>query len=278
MKKTVTLLLSCLLLACTAAGCGSKSNNQQSSAGSPSAESSAQNSGAAEASPDSTTESTPADENTDSSAESALSEETDDTEEDPTDSGSGGITIDEDGNITIDPTQIDDWNDPDEPGETVQNQYLINGYQVLYLSPEHFGADSQLPAAYVLKSSKEREEFINTYGTSYSLTTSYSDNEQVNKSSFTEITNNMDESYFESFDALIVVAAYSKSKSPDVDMEDINEEGSTVRITFLSEEPSDASDTGYLCWVVPAPKNALSEKQISVQRITPLKESDQEAT
>ncbi len=315
MKRTIAVLLTCLLTASLVSGCGSsQKNNSSSNASAASAVSgdsaaSSESAGSSDtsassgssAASDSHVSSEPQNsseksdtsrstENTSGNTESASpdSSQTQTSSETSAETSQPGISIDENGNITIDPNQLDisDFEeDSDEDSQDTENSedhengentgFVDLSYQMTYLSPEGFANDSALPAAYYITSPAEFSDFLENNSKAYSLNVAYTDNANVDKISFADKTKDMDEGYFSMNDALIVVSVYSRSD--DCDLGSVTIKDNTALVEVWTQEPASAQDKGYVCFVVNMEKGILKDKNITtVMNTTYLDEDGEE--
>ncbi len=306
MKRKIALLLTCILAAGLIAGCGSSSsgtNNSAVSAGSNTSDtanasdtsntsdtsdtaktSSASDTSAAadtsetaapsdtsadsKPSAESKTESNPERSGTEQSNTSSPSSHpaTESSTEDIPQGSQPGITIDEDGNIIIDPDIID-MDDESEPEESEEmdkrdeSDFLDLSYQMTYLSPTGFSAGTQLPAAYYITSPAELSDFIDNNNKTYSLDVDYTDNNYIEKISFVTKAKDLNADYFDTNDALIVVSSYDKSD--DCDLGTIAVKDNTATVEIWTQTPASAEQTGYICFVVNIAKGTLKDKTIT---------------
>ncbi len=301
MKRMIMVLMVCLLTACCMAGCGGNQKNDSSSAGSDtsavSADSAAEDSqkddstakddskNTSETSKDKTSQE--GSQTQESSSKNSQTEQNSQTEKSDTetsvasnggeedsdmvitiDGDQSGITIDEDGNITIDPDVLVSGDDSEEPPENSENdvdddgsEFLDLSYQMTYLSPEGFSGAASLPKAYYITSAAELSDFIENNSKTYSLAVDHTDNSYIEPISFVTKTKDMDSTYFETSDALIVVTAYAKGDDCDLGSVVVKDNEATVEI--WAQKPASASDTGYACIMVNIEKNALKDKTIT---------------
>ncbi len=280
MKRKLAVILACLMFSAAFAGCASQ-NNETSSTESNSAVSSAsssdsRNEGSADSKESGVSQISSADDNSDEQVQSDA-ENTDESglvidigDDNP------GISIDEEGNITIDPEQLSGWDeDPDggeegdegdEGGEDgTQSQYAEVMYQTIGLSPDGFGADFDKPVAYGVTSEEQLRKFIADNDAKYSLTKTYSGgSEDMISTSFENETAEMNSDFFEICDVMIVVAPYSKSG--EIDLGDISEqESGNVKAVIWAQNPTDNSDKGYACMIITLQKDAIKGKTVSAE-------------
>lgn len=292
MKRTIALLLTCLLTASLLSGCGSSQSSGTSSAASDTASTSAADSTAADTSDNSkadnsttTSDTTKASNTADVSSASQpdktsdTSQDTDgqetsvdDTSDTTPDTSQPGIIIDEDGNIIIDPTEFsfdesdedsepDDEDPDDEQPDDGGSDFLDLSYQMTYLSPEGFTTGTTLPAAYYITSAAELSDFVENNTKTYSLDVPYTNDDYIEKIAFTAKIKDMDDSYFSVYDSLIVVAAYNKDDDCDLGSISIQDDAAIVEI--WAEPISSADKQGYICFVVNLEKGILNGKTIA---------------
>ena len=309
MKRTIAILLTCLLSTALLAGCGSSSNSDSTSKASDTSS----------VSTDSTTSDTSADNSTvpsqtsaetpktsegsDSPNTSAVSDTADpsqetqpskssepsaDTSADNTaEDSQSGITIGEDGNIIIDPNALNsgEWqedSDTEEPSDTPAEEstpddsgssFLDLSYQMTYLSPAGFNNSVTLPATYYITSAAELNDFVENNKKTFSLDVPYTNDNYIEKIAFTSKIADMDNDYFSVYDTLIVVSAYNKDD--ECDLGSIILKGNDAQVEIWTSDIPSADKTGYICFVVNMEKGTLKGKNIVPTVTNALSEEDE---
>ena len=287
MKRKLAAVLVCLMLVSASAGCGSK-KTENSSSDQSSAQSAASGESKNAADEGKTSEESKGGENAASAENSSLGSSTPVTQTsnegegselpdpesdiiidiDGDGEGDQGISIDEEGNITIDPDQFSGWEEDtgDEDGEEDvegESDEILSQYQGLVLSPEGFGSGFDKPVAYVITSEDELAGFIKDNDATYSLTKEYEGAEgYFIPSSFKSETSDATADYFEAVDMLVVVTPYSKSN--EIDLAEITtDENGTVKVIIWAQKPKDANDKGYVCFIAEVAKDSLKGKTVT---------------
>ena len=274
MKRKIGIILVCLLLAGSVTGCAGQKNGDDGSAQSDSTQTesnaSQTTSGEEKTSDESKTESTAS--QTEKSTDGTGSELPDPVSDividiDGDGEGDPGISIDEDGNITIDPEQFSGWDeDPDGDGEDTdepENPLAEIQYMLISLSPEGFGTGFDKPAAYTITNEDELAKFMNDNETKYSLSKTSGDSEgEFYTGSFKDATSDATADFFEGYDMLVLVTPYSKGGS--VDLGDLYaDENGNINAVIWAQQPANEKDKGYACLVVEVTKGALNGKAVN---------------
>ena len=274
MKKNIAVILACLMLAGSAAGCAGQKNGEDSSAQSAASQTESVASQTA-----SGEEKTPNDSGTESAASQTETSAADDSSElpdpgsdividiDGDGSGDPGVSIDEDGNIIIDPEQFSGWeedpDDGDEP-EAPEDPLSEIQYMLISLAPDGFGTGFDKPAAYTVTSEDELAKFVKDNEAKFSLSKTNGDSgDDFFKGSFKDATADSTADFFEGYDMIILVTPYSKSGS--VDLGDISaDESGDLNAVIWTQLPADDSDKGYACIIVEIAKGAVKDKKVNV--------------
>lgn len=280
MKRKAAIFFAGLLILCASTGCGNSGSSDSSKAESvvsASEVSEKSDAGDSSSAGDSSLEKTTSDSTSktgdESKAESkdeSLSEESEDVIE---------ATIDEDGNIVIDFSDLDEWSededdiiddesddeDPEE-SEDMQDEDIIPTYTILTLSPKDFKSKETLPRHYVITSEAELNNFIEKHSTDYALKAKYADT-SGEAQSFEERASDTIKNDLPVFDYLVIFTDYSKSETPDVGSGKI--EGNSVMVDLWVAEPTSDADKGYSCILIPFEKDFLKGKNISVTKVDP---------
>ena len=183
-----------------------------------------------------------------------------------------GISIDEDGNITIDPTQFsgltedsgdsgdtgDDGGDVEEPGA---DDLFANGYQMIQLSPDGFTDGTTLPACYLITSAAELSDFIKNNSKVYSLDKEHTDDESMMSMSFKNETKDMTDEFFKDADILVVVSDYAKGTDGDLGNAVVTDKDAKIEV--WAEKPATSAERGYICFIAAVNKDSLKGKTLS---------------
>ena len=273
MKRKLGIILACMLLACLVTGCASQNNSDNGSSQSNTSQTSgaeSQTASGGEKTSDAGKTESAASQNEKSTDEtgSELPDPDSDIIIDIDGDGEGdpGVSIDEDGNITIDPEQFSGWEEdsdgdgeieePDDPLSEIQ-------YMLLALSPDGFGTGLDKPAAYTITSEEELSKFIQDNDAKYSLSKEYGDSDgDFVVTSFKAATADSTADFFEGTDMLVIVTPYSKNGF--VDLGDLYaDENGSINAVIWAEEPKDANDKAYACLIVEVSKDALKGKTVN---------------
>ena len=279
MKRKAAIFFAGLLILCASTGCGNSGSSDSSKAESVvSASEVSEKSDAGDNSSEKTTSDNTSKTGDESKAESkaeskdeSLSEESEDVIE---------ATIDEDGNIVIDFSDIDEWSededdiiddesddeDPEE-SEDMQDEDFISSYTILTLSPKDFKSKEKLPLHYVITSEAELNNFIEKHSTDYALKVEYTDDSFVKIQSFEERASDTIKNDLPVYDYLVIFTDHSNSEAPDVGSGKI--EGNSVKVDLWVAEPTSDADKGYSCILIPFEKDFLKGKNISVTKVDP---------
>ena len=278
MKKKLPVLLALIILSCMAAGCNSSDKNNDQSTASAASISSGSSAGSEvgndtsesdgseakdDASKDSGSSSNP--ENTSSGQEeSAVESGSEDTEGDLSYVIEGdGVSIDENGNITIDPDQISGLTEDSgsEGDDGTSDDLFADGYQIIQLSPEGFKDGSSLPSCNLITSAQELSDYIKNNSTEYSLEKKYSDNADLIEMSFAEQTKDMDADFFKENDVLVIVTECAKGADCDIGNTALSDK--EVKIELWAPKAEKAEDKGYSCFIAAVTKDTFKGKTIS---------------
>lgn len=255
MKKKFCVLLAGIMIAAAFAGC-SGNNASSSSAESGSADASASSgssanadeSGSEQASEDSAESSSASSENTSSDTDSDGSEaiEASENSEDIIED------LDENGEeIVIDPEEGDNSLKADNP-------FVDLTYTAFNIDGKNIGSDTKLPAYYIIKSKSELSDFINKYGSTYSLNKSTAAGNDTN---FVTKSADYGDDFFKAQDIMIVLAAYSG----DIDLGDIVYNGDNkITVVLWGSEPKADDKKEYVCYLVSYAKGSLNNQTITV--------------
>ncbi len=264
MKKKLALLIACILVSALAAGCGSSKKTEESSPSASSAASDVSTQGSKDQS--SSESGSPAESSSESEGSTEL-----------TISTPSGVTIDESGNIQIDIDDISDQSLQEDESQAsaedsspdTENSGTLSefpSYQMIYLAPTGFKADTKLPACYSLTSAAELKSFISDNTEAYSLATEHTNDDYIDKTSFVNETKDMNEDYFKSADVLLVVTSYKSGT--ECDLGQVSDKNGGILVTLNIEEAPSAAEASYVCFIIPAPKGSLTNKTISTEVAT----------
>ena len=280
MKQKAALIISCLLLLSAAAGCNSSQKTEESSAASAAVSEVSSNEDKTESRSSSAAENSGnASETTSDSGESSTSNRTSQTSQSSASDSSTvvqtsqkGVTIDEDGNITIDPDAFEDGDDvieivePDssEDESTAEadgnSTYMDLSYQIGYIPPTNITSDIKLPAVYSITSEEELKDFISKNNTVYSLNEPYSEDPNMDKLSFRNRADDLEPNYFTQNDMMIVITPYAKSS--ECDLGNVVVKDNTIDVEIWAQQPKNADDTGYVCLLVNMEKGVMNGKTL----------------
>ena len=277
MKKTISALLICSLLALSLAGCSGNSK-EPSSAESAASQSSVQQTSEEASNTSETTESTqspvaessvkseqPSSEN----AESTASKEESSEGQGPED---GDLVIDESGNeIVLNEDELSDFLIELEEGsmeftsdglEQAEEHPTVsyNPVNIKDSNADTKSIDMSSPQFYVLTNEQELNDFMTKYDKQYSLSQSDSG------ITFKEYVETLDDNYFEFSTLIAIPAKYDKDSEPDIGMITVDDNNYTVEVYV--QKPASEAQTDCVCFALNAYKSDLGDRKVVLDIMT----------
>lgn len=167
---------------------------------------------------------------------------------------SDDVSVPDDDEHVIDPEKGDDPFKADNP-------FIDLNYTAYKLNGKNIGSDVKLPAYYLLTSTKELTDFIDKYKKVFSLSDGRVDGDSAN-TDFISRVQQLDESFFKTQDAIVIVAACENAD--DADLGSISYgENKDVSIELWGAESS-GSNAQYVAYTVTFIKDALKDRSISI--------------
>ena len=187
------------------------------------------------------------------------------------------VSLDEDGNPVIDLDDSEGWeivsddesdegdggeegDEGDEDGED-EDPFSQQQYTIHYISGKNITSSDTMPATYLIKSVEELNSFIEANKTLYSLDEEYSADDDIDSTTFIQVTKKFNEDYFSTGDIVLVFSDYSLAG--DCDLGDTTVKDSTIHFDIWAAKPASAEDTGYVCFIVNIEKGSADGKTIT---------------
>ena len=280
MKKRLSMLLIGSLVALSLAGCSGAGTSSETpsvpdesttESSVQSAETSAENSKTDGVSKD--------EKNTENSAESKSGENSEEStgqpevtvSDDEEDMGpkEGDIIVDEDGNEYIyhedeEGTPVDENSNPiptpSDIGGEPSTKYLDVTYTPIDVNDskaDSSAIDMTNPKYYLLSSTAELKDFVNSYESTFSL------NDVENGVEFNTLAEKFDDTYFEFMSVIVIPVQYDKNTETEVGTITIEDNDYVIEVCTQPAENQD--DLNTLCFVVQANKEDMQGKNVMIR-------------